>query len=59
MLDNNIIAQICAVIGAIIMLVVFIASMVPSREFDKDFDHPNLLRATFIIMLIGLLRGAF
>jgi hypothetical protein len=59
MFDNNIIMQICAGLGILIMVLLIIGSFIPALGFEEDLDHPNLLRASFVVILHGLLRGAF
>lgn len=57
--ENNIIMQVCAVLGLIATSVVLIVTFVPSVDFEDEVAHPNFVRAAFVIVILGLLRGSF
>lgn len=59
MFVNNIIMQAAATLALICVAALLVCTFIPSLEFEKDVEHPNGVRVVFLIVMLGLLRGAF
>jgi len=51
--------QTCAVLGALVMLATLIGSFIPVLDFEKNVESPGICRVLFLVLLLGLIRGAF
>lgn len=60
MLQDNIIAQVCAIFGALFMGFAFVISFRRNTEVSVNDNelNPNLPRLVILVIFIGLLRGA-
>lgn len=61
MFEENIITQVCAILGLIFMALCLLATFIkiPAVNIQNEDDNTNAIRAVLIVVLIGLLRGAF
>lgn len=59
MLQNNLLCQLCGIVGLIIVVLVFLATLIPQLEFDHDVEHAQIVRVILVLIILGLLRGAF
>jgi len=58
-LHDNAFLHLCAIISLFAVVLVLVATFVPQWKFDHEVDYPNAARAVMVVLILGLLRGAF
>lgn len=59
MFDSNIIMQICALLGLLAVGIIVAITFIFNDDWMEEIEHPWLVRGLFIVIFLGLLRGAF
>lgn len=60
MYHDNLILQITSIVCLVAMCILLICSFIPWLEFEEEAEeYATAVRVAFIILILGLLRGAF